>query len=435
MKRKNCIFFIILLLILSLNIKSITCYSQNPQVYVIEINNEIDMGLATFVERGIREALDNGAGAVVITIDTFGGLVAAATRIKDAILASSLPVITYVDGRALSAGALIALAGENLVMAPGSTIGGAEPIPDTEKNISALRGEFKSIAEERGKNSEIASAMVDKDIFIEGIIEEGKLLTLSSSEALKYGIADKVTNSLADVLAEYDLANAKIYRVKAKTIENFARLVTHPIVSGILLTLGFLGLFIEITTPGWGIPGTLGILALGSFFSGYLLTGIGSIGIVLLFFVGLFLLALEIFVVPGFGITGIGGILAILASLFLIFPSFEIAFQVVSGTFLATFALGLLLLKFLPRSPLWRKISLPTEEKLVEPTFSFKYGGLLKKEGITLTPLRPVGTIEVGGRRYDAKSESSYLVKGASIQVIRIEGNTIIVQESKDNNN
>ncbi len=430
MGKKVLIFWLLVCFLLCVPLGNEIVHGRSRQIYSIELSADIDMGLAVIVERGMREAEENNVEAVIIQIDTFGGLSAAATRIRDAIIYSPVPVICFVNGRAWSAGALIALAGDYLVMVPGASIGDAEPVPNTEKNIAAIRGEFKATAEKRGKDPVLAMAMVDKDIYIEDVVEMGKLLTLTAAGAEIHGISDATLASFQEVLRYFDLEEHQLIEVKPRSIETFARAVTNSWLSGLLLTIGFVGLFVEVTTPGWGVPGTLGLLSLAAFFTGHLLTGTSNLSIVILFFVGLFLLVLEIFVIPGFGITGIGGILAVLASLFLAFPTFDIAFKVVSGSFLATVAIVLILMRFLPKSPLWRRLSLSIAETVEEGYVAGPdRGDLLGARGETLTKLRPVGTISVGDRKMDAVSESTFVEKGVFVEIIKIEGSKVIVRE------
>lgn len=420
---------IIFLLLILIGVLTQSGFGDSGKVYVMNITGDIDMGLASFLERGVVEAEKDNAEAIILNIDTFGGLVVAATRMRDAIFNSSVPVITYVTGRAWSAGALIALAGEKLIMAPGTTIGAAETQPDDEKFISALRTEFKATAERRGKNPDIAMAMVDKDISIEGIIERGKLLTLSTTDALQHEFADGEALTFTALLNDLGLGKMQVIRVEPTSVEKFARAVTNPMLSGILLTLGFVGLFLEVTAVGWGVPGTIGLLSLAAFFSGHFLTGASHWSIIILFLAGVFLLLLEVFVVPGFGITGLGGGIAVLASLFMTFPTTDIAMKVMAGSVTASFIAIVIALRFLPRSNVWHRIALATSE-----TVDLGYVGpanrenLLGKEGVTITDCRPSGVVIVDDERVDCVSEGGYLKKGVKVKVVKIEGNRLVVR-------
>lgn len=404
--------------------------AQSNSVYLINLTDDVEMGLATILERGIREAEEARAEVIILNIDTYGGLVAAATRMRDAIFASSVPTITFVSGRAWSAGALIAMAGETMIMAPGSSIGAAETRPDDEKVISAFRAEFKATAERRGRNPDYAMAMVDKDIEIEDIIEAGKLLTLSAKEAEEYGFSDGTINSLSLLLEEYGFTDKTLVRVEPKMVENFARAVTGPWLSGLLLTLGMVGLFLEIMSPGWGVPGTIGLLSMASFFTGHLLTGASSFSVIILFLAGIVLLAMEVFVVPGFGITGLGGVLAIGTSLFLVFPDTGQALQVIAASLLASLILIVLLWRFIPKTGFWHRISLATSETVEDGYVGFTdRSHLVGKSGEVLTACRPTGTVLIDGERIDAVSEGGWIEKGKYVEVVKVESVRLVVRE------
>ncbi len=423
---------IVFFLLVILGLGGILQGQATEEVYRIDIVGDIDMGLASITERGIREAEEAGAGAVIIYIDTFGGFVDAATRIRDAIFGSSIPVYTYVSGRAWSAGALIAMAGDYLAMTPGSSIGAAKPEPADEKTVSALRSEFRATAEARNRDPELAMAMVDEKMSIEDVVGEGEILTLSAGEAVRNNIADGELSTISQLLAEKDLEGARVTRVEPLLVEQFARVVAGPWLSGLLLTLGFAGIFLEVVTVGWGVPGTLGMLSLAAFFTGHLLTGASHWSVAILFMAGLVLIFLEVFVVPGFGVTGVGGVAAILISLFLIFPNTTIALQVIAGSLVASVFIIAVSLKFLPRSGVWNRIALGTSETVemgyIAPADRSHFLG---KTGVARSYCRPAGIVEIDGERVDAVSEGGYIEKGAQVKVVKIEGNRLVVRKEE----
>ena len=255
------------------------CASAAPLVYVAPIEGIIDLGLAPFVQRVLDEAAAAGAAAVVLEINTFGGRVDAAVQIRDALLSAKVPTVAYVNRRAISAGALISLAAQHLVMAPGATIGAATPVMAgqpgggtqavSEKTVSYMRKEFRATAETRKRPALIAEAMVDADVAIRGVIEKGKLLTLTTDEALKHKIAEFRANTMAEVLNQVGLAGAEVRRASPNWAENFVRFLTHPVVSSLLMTIGILGIILEIRSPGFGVPGILGSGSLALFFWGH----------------------------------------------------------------------------------------------------------------------------------------------------------------------
>jgi len=197
--------------------------------------------------------------------------------------------------------------------------------------------------------------------------------------------------------------------------------------------LGFLGLIVEITTPGWGVPGTAGLIALGLFFGGRMVAGLAGIESAIIFLIGVVLLALEVLVIPGFGLAGIAGLLAIFYSILISFPSPVVALRVIVTASFITLVLGVVLIRRIGRSGLWRRVVLETsetkEEGYVAPVARTE---LLGKKGVSLTALRPAGVIEVEGERFDALSEGMYVPAEAPIIVTKVEGSKIIVAKLSD---
>ncbi|HXV81899.1 MAG TPA: NfeD family protein [Candidatus Binatia bacterium] len=419
-------------------------------VYVAPIEGIIDLGLAPFVERVLNEAADAGAAAVVLEINTFGGRVDAAVAIRDALLNARVKTVAFVNKRAISAGALISLAAEKIVMADGGTIGAATPVqigqpgsapqPVEEKTVSYVRKEFRATAEARKRPPLVAEAMVDADVEIRGLIQKGKLLTLTTDEALKHKIADFRANTLDKVLEELGLAGAEVRRASPTWAENLVRLLTHPVVSSLLITVGILGIILEIRTPGFGIPGMLGVGSLALFFWGHWLVQLAGWEELLLFGSGLVLLVLEIFVIPGFGIAGILGIAAILAGLSLSLvgggATWEFILRATSRvvfSLLFALAASLLLLRFLPRLPFGRRLILQTDLSAGEgyASASADDASWLGKSGISLTPLRPAGIADIDGQRVDVVSDGEYIESGLPITVSRVDGNRIVVRRQR----
>ena len=281
------------------------------------------------MQRILDEAIDVGAAAVILEINTFGGRLDAAVLIRDALLNARVRTVAFVNKRAISAGALIALAAEKIVMADGGTIGAATPVqigqpgspaqPVEEKTVSFVRKEFRATAESRKRPPLIAEAMVDADVEIPGLIQKGKLLTLTTEEALKHKVADFRADTLEGVLERLGLAGVEVRRPSPNWAENLVRFLTHPVVSSLLITIGMLGIILEILTPGFGVPGALGITSLALFFWGHWLVQLAGWEELLLVGSGLVLLVLEVFVIPGFGLAGVLGIGALIAGLSLSF--------------------------------------------------------------------------------------------------------------------
>jgi len=421
--------------------------NEAPVVYIAPVEGIIDLGLAPFIQRVLNEAQNAGAAAVILDINTFGGRVDAAVVIRDALLNARVRTVAFVNKRAISAGALISLAAERIVMAEGGTIGAATPVqmgqpggapqPVEEKTVSYVRKEFRATAEARKRPPLIAEAMVDADVEIKGLIEKGKLLTLTTAEALKHKVADFSADTLDGVLAQLGLKEAEVRRASPTWAENVVRLLTHPIVSSLLITVGMFGIILEMRTPGFGVPGALGIASLALFFWGHWLVALAGWEELLLFGSGIVLLILEIFVIPGFGIAGVVGISALLAGLSLSLigggASWEFilsAFGRVVFSLLVALAASLVLLRYLPRLPFGRRLILETGLAAGEGYASApeQDRSWLGKSGTAHTPLRPAGIADFNGERVDVVSDGEFIDSGAPIAVIRVDGNRIVVR-------
>ena len=426
-------------------------FAQDEQriVYVAPIEGIIDLGLAPFVQRILNEASAAGAAAVVLEVNTFGGRVDAAVQIRDALLDSRVRTIAFVNKRAISAGALISLAAEKLVMSGGSTIGAATPVhagqpgaapqPVEEKAVSYVRKEFRATAESRKRPPLLAEAMVDADVEIKGVIGKGKLLTLTTDEALKHKLADMRADTLEEALQKLGIEGAELRRTAPNWAENVVRFLTHPIVSSLLITIAMLGIIIELRTPGFGVPGALGIASLALFLWGHWLVQLVGWEELLLVVAGIALLVLEVFVIPGFGIAGTLGILAILGGLvlsmlgagaameFVMYATARVAFAL-----LLALAVSVLVLRFLPRVPFGRKLVLETglDTRSGYVSAAASDSRWLGKSGRAASTLRPAGIADIDGQRVDVVSEGEYVASGEPITVTRVDGNRIVVRRA-----
>jgi membrane-bound serine protease (ClpP class) len=400
--------------------------------------------MAPYVSRVVNEANDENADAIIFKINTFGGRVDAATQIKDAILSSDILTIAYINNRAISAGALIALSCKKIAMVSGSSIGAATVVDQTgqkvgEKYQSYMRSEMRSTAERNGRRTDIAQGMVDERIAVEGLVDSTQLITLTTAEAIKYEIADTTVENLNEVLAAFDLKGAEIISVQSNWAEDVVKFLNNPIVSTILIMIGFFGLMAEVKTPGWGLPGTAGIIALVLFFGSSYILELASIVEILLFIAGIILIAVEIFVIPGFGVAGIGGIILILASLFLSltgglqFFDYDIIASAIiqlAVALVGAFLLILLLAKFLPKSNLFNRLVLAESETAEQGYVSYPSAKeLIGTDGIALTDLRPAGSAEINGIRYDVIADWQFIERGKRVKVIRVEGIKVVVKE------
>ncbi len=420
---------------------------SRPIVHVVRVQGMIDLGIAPFVQRVLNQANRDGAAAVILEINTFGGRLDAAVVIRDALLSAPVRTVAFVNRRAISAGALISLAAERVAIADGGTIGAATPVqtgqpgapaaPVEEKTVSYVRKEFRATAESRHRPVLIAEAMVDADVEIPGLIEKGKLLTLSTEEALTHGVADFRASTVESVLEQLALPGADVRRVSLNWAEHLVRLLTHPVVSSLLLSVGMLGVLLEIRTPGFGVPGAIGLTSLGLFLGGHWLVQLAGWEEALLIGAGLALIALEIFVIPGFGVAGVAGIGATLAGLTMSLVGAGAAAGFIAHaagrvaiSMLVAIGAGFLVLHFLPRVPFGRclilEADLEAREGYASTPESDRYW--LGRLGRAHSPLRPAGIAEIDGARVDVVSDGELIEPGEAVVVTRVDGNRIVVR-------
>lgn len=422
---------------------------ERKKVYLIEISGEIDLGLAPYVERVVKEANSQKSYAIILIINTFGGRVDAAVRIRDAILNSKVLTISFVNNRAISAGALITISANKIAMVPASTLGAATVVNQTgekapEKYQSYMRSEMRATAQKNNRRTDVAEAMVDEKIIIKDFPElddSTKLLTLTSNEALKLGYCDYIVSNLDELLKKFGLSNAELISTKTNWAEDVVRFLSNPIVSGLLIMLGILGLLTEIKAPGWGIAGTVGIVSLLLFFGTNYILELANIWEILLFILGLILLLIELFYIPGFGIAGITGIILMIGSIFLgligNFPTITmsditLALGQISGALITSLILLIIIGKFLPQSKIWNKLILVDSEKVDEGFVSIPDLTFLKgQKGKAITPLRPAGIALINGKRYDVITDGEFITQNSLIEVVDVEGLKVKVREIK----
>ncbi|MBN1164452.1 MAG: nodulation protein NfeD [Candidatus Krumholzibacteriota bacterium] len=416
------------------------------RVMLIPVTGEIQLGLSPFVERMTEEADREGYDLIIYEINTFGGRLDAAVVIRDAIINSRVPTVAFINKRAISAGVLISLAANRIYMHPQSTIGAAEPVSIglglksgevSEKVVSYWRAELRSTADKNNRPGEIAEAFADKSISIEGVVEEGKLLTLTAKQAIELKVADFQAETVTEILKNENLANAKITVAGMNLAEKVAGFLTQAIVSSILLTLALLGIFFEIKTPGFGAPGIIALIALALFFGSHSLIHLAGWGEIILFVIGVILLLVEIFLIPGFGITGTLGIIAIVASLYLslvgrFFHPTDIfsGAKVLAISFISSFLIILIALRFLPKFTPVNRLVLKTTESVSAGFRSSpeSYRELEGKTGIALTTLRPAGTALIEDEKLSVVTEGEFIEKNMKIRVKKIEGYRIVVE-------
>jgi membrane-bound serine protease (ClpP class) len=311
--------------------------NHNAKVYVVPIQNTIDLGIPAFVNRAIDAAENNNAELIIFDIETFGGRVDAATQVKDAISSTDIQTIAFINRRAISAGSLISLSCNKIYMTSGATIGATSVVDmsgekQAEKSQSYMREEMAATAEQSGKNTTIARGMVDEELSFEYLVvdgdsmkvddiegrKEGKLITLTTELALKYKIADGTSESIEDILLDLSIENYDIITLDENWSEDLVRILTDPVVSSLLTTFGTIGIISELYSAGWGIGGTIGIICLTLALGAGYLTKLASATDLLIIFSGLTLLLVEFVAIPGFGVFGIIGLVILFYGLYLL---------------------------------------------------------------------------------------------------------------------
>ena len=325
------------LFILFLTLGSSIADETKKNIYVVPIQDTIDLGIPAFVNRAISAAEKNGAELIIFDIDTFGGRVDAATQIKDAISATDITTIAFINRRAISAGSLISLSCDQIYMTDGGTIGATSVVDmsgskQSEKSQSYMREEMAATAEKAGKNTDIARGMVDEELSFEFLVingdslkvddiegrKEGKLITLTTELALKYNIADGKSESVEELLSDLGIENYNIITLSENWSEDLVRFLTDPTISSLLTTFGTIGIISELYSAGWGIGGTIGIVCLTLALGASYLTQLASSMDLLIIFSGLLLLVVEFIAIPGFGFFGIAGIGVLFYGLYLL---------------------------------------------------------------------------------------------------------------------
>ncbi|MDQ2991920.1 MAG: ATP-dependent Clp protease proteolytic subunit [Candidatus Eremiobacteraeota bacterium] len=407
-----------------------TALSSAPsgQVEVIHIDGTVDDGMAHLVQRGIADANADHARAIVLDINSGGGLVEAAFLIRDAIFSAKEPVIAYVDGRAYSAAALIALAANRIVMGPGASIGAAEPIPNTGKMISALRGEFESTALRNHRSANVAGAMVDKNVDLSDYKHPGAILTLNTQDALRAHIADATAPTLDAAIASSNLQGVARVEAGYTLGEQIARFATDPIVSGLLLTIGMLGLLIEMQTLH-GIAGVIGVMALVLFFGTHIYAGFSNGLVVVLAIAGILGILFELHVVPGHGLPGILGGVLLIAAVALAFglQSYTIAAETMATAVVLTVILFALAVRAFAENAWMRRLTLLAEQGpdyVTSADFTYLRG----RTGTAASLLRPAGVASIDGRRVDVLTSGEFIAVGTPVRVTRVEGARIFVE-------
>ncbi len=425
-------------------------FAQSKQVYQFEIRDNIDPASWRITQRALQKATEANADYILLVLNTYGGQVDMADSIRTALLATPIPTIVFIDHNAASAGALIAIACDRIYMQKGASIGAASVVNQTgdimpEKYQSYMRSIMRSTAEVNGRNPLIAEGFVDPDLVIDSIKPQGKVISFTTAEAIKYGFCDGQAANIEEVLKAEVSGSYTILHNPITLLDKIIGFLINPAVSGILILLIIGGIYYELQSPGIGFPLIIAILAGILYFAPLYLEGLAANWEILLFISGLILLAFEIFVIPGFGIAGIAGIILLICGLafslvandYFNFTSSGTgavmnAFALVLFSLIAAIVVSVMFGKNILKSKLFKDLVLDDEQRSDEGyKVSSSEINLNGKSGIALTDLRPSGKIEIENLRYDALSEDGFISKGDEITVTRQEAASVFVIRKK----
>ncbi|MDR2911216.1 MAG: nodulation protein NfeD [Bacteroidales bacterium] len=457
---------IIIPVFMFLSLVSTAQKNEKTLVYKFNIKEEITRATWRQTKQAFDAADTLGAKYFMIHMNTYGGTVVDADSIRTKILESRIPVFVFIDNNAASAGALISIACDSIYMRPGSSIGAATVVNQTgeampDKYQSYMRSTMRATAEAQGKytiiaeidtiykwrrDPQIAEAMVDPHIFIEGLTDTGKILSFTPSEAIENGYCEGTAENLDEVLLKAGIHNYEIVEYQPSFIERIIGWLVHPVVSGILIMAIIGGIYFEMQTPGIGFPLGIAVLSSVVYFAPLYLEGLAANWEIAVFIIGIILLAIEIFAIPGFGITGITGVIFIFTGLVLSLidnvnfdfeyvhiKSFGIAMLTVILGIFGGFILSLYLANMIFSSAVapFKNMALDTVQNVDEGFISVDTTlfSLKNKIGIAVTVLHPSGKVKIENNIYDAVAENGFIEKGEKIMILKVESAQVYVEK------
>lgn len=417
------------------------------KIMIMEIKSEIDPRMTRYVDLALSRAKEIKADMVLIEMDTYGGVLTDAKEIVDKIMHFEKPVFVFINSDAASAGALISISCDSIYMSPGASIGAATVVDGNgqkapDKYQSYMRSIMRSTAEENKRDPKIAEGMVDEDVVIPGVKTAGKILSFSTSEALKNGYCEAKVESVNEILERTNFKGATIEKFELGTSEKIISLVLNPFISGILILIIIAGIYFEMQAPGLGFAGLAALVALILYLVPYYLNGLAENWEIIAFFIGIVLIGFEIFVIPSFGIAGVSGIILTIASLVLIMinnDAFNFEFVQLNDILVALAAAvggllggGILLFILganLDKTPIYSKVALTDRQNRNEGYVATSFqAALIGKIGIAQTVLRPSGKVLIDGQMYDAYTRGEFIEKNESVEVISDEGSSLKVK-------
>ena len=431
---KKVLLLLLVLLITAVGFAQNNKTTVQKKVYVFDIDEEIAPPVTRRMAKAFTQAKEMKADLIVIHMNTYGGLVVDADTIRTRILNSRIPVVVFIDNNAASAGALISIACKKIYMRKSASIGAATVVNQTaaampDKYQSYMRATMRSTAEATGRNPKIAEAMVDQDLYVEGVSDSGKVLTFTASEAMQNGFCDGIVETLDDVIMAYGYDSYTISELKVTGTDKVIDFLINPMIHGFLIMIIIGGIYFELQSPGIGFPSAAAVLAAVLYFLPLFLEGFAENWEILVFIIGIILLVVEIFVIPGFGIAGISGIFFIIAGLVLTmvdnvrFDFTNVPFDDIATSFIlvvVSIFIALILSYYLTKSifgsakfALALNTTQPHEQGFVATPVNLNQ--MVGKEGVTNTILRPSGKIIINDDEYDAVTREAYIEKGTPV--------------------
>jgi len=423
--------------------------NERPKVLHMLVDDVIDPRTNRYTELGLKYAKEIDADYVILELDTYGGALNDADDIRTRILEFDIPIYAYINKDAASAGALISIACDSIYMAKGSSIGAAtvvtgdgEAAPD--KYQSYMRSIMRSTAEAKGRNPKIAEGMVDEDIDLDSIAQEGKVITFSVSEAMKYGFCEGEVSGIEDIMLQSGIEDYEVETYTLSSADKVIAFFLNPFISGILIMVIVGGVWFELQTPGVGFALGAAVLALLLYLIPHYLNGLAENWEIVMFGIGLILIMVEVFVIPGFGVAGFLGIAGMVGSLILIMLNNDaLDFSFVESddvlvAILTTFAgigsaMALLFIMGyrITTTKAFERVTLAEtfESSAGYTSSSYKEAHLVGKKGVTYTVLRPSGKVIIDDQVYDAFTRGNYIGAEEPIEVVSDEGTSLKVRK------
>ncbi|MDA3943007.1 MAG: nodulation protein NfeD [Bacteroidetes bacterium] len=423
--------------------------SKTFKVYTFDIKEEIAPPVWRTTQKAFEAAYEAKADLMLIHMNTYGGMVDAADSIRTKILNSRIPVYVFIDNNAASAGALISIACDSIYMISGANIGAAtvvnqsgEVVPD--KYQSYMRSMMRSTAEAKGRDPMIAQAMVDPSIYVAGISDSGKVLTFTTSEAIEFGFAEGQVSSLEEVLQHAGHEDYELIKHTLSPMDKVINFLIHPAISGILIMIIIGGLYFEIQTPGIGFPLAASVVAALMYFAPLYLEGLATNWEVLVFVLGVILLLVEIFAIPGFGVAGVVGLSLIIAGLSFSMVEtigdtpFSVDYMALAKSFfvviIAVFSsmiISLYLSQKLFSTNRFGHLALDTVQNKSDGFTSADraYSTMIGKKGTSFTMLRPSGKVYINDEMFDATAVSGYIDADTEVEVLSYQTGQLFVRK------